>query len=315
MDQRYEDYGEHQFEALVVQMCRGLFGPGVQPFAKGPDGGKDARFFGTAANFPSPGSGWAGTTIIQAKHTNEVMAHYSDAKFSGSSATAVLTEEKVRVRGLVDRGEIDHYFLVANRRLGGLSEEAVRADIKNQCNVPGDVFVGGVEYLDLYVRNDPTILSIPELRYMSRPMAVDSTVLAECILAFAKTIDGGVSGFTAPVARTSYVEKNRINGVSPNYARRMSGYIAETRRIGDFLASPENLEVMSQYEAATEEFSFKIIEKRDEFGTFESILNYLYDYLLARDPVLRSHRKLTRAMLFYMYWHCDIGERNGADVN
>ena len=33
------------------------------------------------------------------------------------------------------------------------------------------------------------------------------------------------------------------------------------------------------------------------------------DLLFNRDPVLRqhAHKRLTRAVLFYMYWNCDIG--------
>ncbi len=39
-------------------------------------------------------------------------------------------------------------------------------------------------------------------------------------------------------------------------------------------------------------------------------MEYLIDLLFARDPILRKreHKRLTRAVLFYMYWNCDIGE-------
>ena len=34
-------------------------------------------------------------------------------------------------------------------------------------------------------------------------------------------------------------------------------------------------------------------------------------------PVLRQnvHKRLTRAVLFYMYWNCDIGETNDAKAD
>ena len=35
---------------------------------------------------------------------------------------------------------------------------------------------------------------------------------------------------------------------------------------------------------------------------------FIVDQLFNRDPTLSKHRKLTRIMLFYMYWNCDIGE-------
>ena len=39
-------------------------------------------------------------------------------------------------------------------------------------------------------------------------------------------------------------------------------------------------------------------------------MEYLLDLLFDRDPILRqtTHKRLTRAVLFYMYWNCDIGE-------
>ena len=38
-------------------------------------------------------------------------------------------------------------------------------------------------------------------------------------------------------------------------------------------------------------------------------MEYLVDLLFNRDAVLRqhAHKRLTRAVLFYMYWNCDIG--------
>jgi hypothetical protein len=44
--------------------------------------------------------------------------------------------------------------------------------------------------------------------------------------------------------------------------------------------------------------------------SFDEVMEYLVDQLFSRDPVLRQHdhKRLTRAVLFYMYWNCDIGE-------
>jgi ABC-3C protein len=46
-------------------------------------------------------------------------------------------------------------------------------------------------------------------------------------------------------------------------------------------------------------------------------MNHLIDLLFDRDPILRqhAHKRLTRAMLFYMYWNCDIGETGDAQTN
>ena len=48
--------------------------------------------------------------------------------------------------------------------------------------------------------------------------------------------------------------------------------------------------------------------------TFDQVLNYLLDLLFSRDPILRQHKhkRLTRTVLFYMYWICDIGKEEDA---
>lgn len=71
------------------------------------------------------------------------------------------------------------------------------------------------------------------------------------------------------------------------------------------------------YESVTDEFQLKIIAKRKNYHTFDDVMEYLVDLLFNRDAVLRQHayKRLTRAVLFYMYWNCDIGEANDAATN
>lgn len=44
-------------------------------------------------------------------------------------------------------------------------------------------------------------------------------------------------------------------------------------------------------------------------------MEYLLDLLFKRHPLLSANKRLTRVMLFYMYWNCDIGEGNDAAAN
>ena len=48
MKYAYEDLSDAQFERLIVLLCQRLLGIAVQGFAAGPDGGRDAKFVGTA---------------------------------------------------------------------------------------------------------------------------------------------------------------------------------------------------------------------------------------------------------------------------
>lgn len=110
-------------------------------------------------------------------------------------------------------------------------------------------------------------------------------------------------------------EKNRLNNMSADYAKALrKKHLKETIQIETFLAEPENAELQALYESTVEEFNLKIIAKRKDYQSFDDILNYLLDLLFKRDPDLSKNRKLTRTMLFYMYWHCDIGETGDAET-
>ena len=101
--------------------------------------------------------------------------------------------------------------------------------------------------------------------------------------------------------------------MSDEYAKKLrSLYLPVTRQIDVFLGDPKNDQFLEKYHDATEEFSLKIIEFQGAEDTFDSVFNYLLDMLIDRSSVLRGNKRLTRAMLFYMYWTCDIGKNADA---
>ncbi len=83
----YEDLSDDQFEVLIVLLCQRLLGIAVQGFAKGPDGGRDAKFVGTAELHPSKTAPWVGTVIVQAKHTNGYNRSFSELDFYSTSSS------------------------------------------------------------------------------------------------------------------------------------------------------------------------------------------------------------------------------------
>lgn len=159
----FEDLDDSQFERLVVQISRKLFGMGVAGFAAGPDGGRDAKFVGTAEAFPSTREPWAGTTIIQAKHTIALNAHCSDPDFSGDGKSSVLTKELVRITKLIDQKGLDNYIVFTNRRLGAELNETLTARIAKDGGVKGGVFVAGTEYLNDMVSTFPEALKLAQI--------------------------------------------------------------------------------------------------------------------------------------------------------
>lgn len=85
MKYAYEDLSAGQFETLIVLVAQSLLGVSVQGFADGKDGGRDAKFVGTAELHPSKAAPWIGTTIVQAKHTNGYNRSFSENDFLAKS--------------------------------------------------------------------------------------------------------------------------------------------------------------------------------------------------------------------------------------
>ena len=317
----YEDLSDDQFEVLIVLLCQRLLGIAVQGFAKGPDGGRDAKFVGTAELHPSKAAPWVGTVIVQAKHTNGYNRSFSELDFySTSSSNTVVGKEVPRIKKLRDAKQLDHYMLFANRRLTGNSETEIRDHIGAECGVPASsIYLCGLEQLELWLKRFPEVAQEANLDAVDSPLIVSPDDLAEVVQALARQKDGLTALLDdPPTVRVTYEEKNALNNMTAAYAKEQRRkYLKETAQIRTFLAAPENIELLRMYESVVDEFQLKILAKRKDYQTFDEIMEYLVDLLFNRDPVLRqhAHKRLTRAILFYMYWNCDIGEVGDAAAN
>ena len=315
----YEDLGPEQFEKLIVFLCQHLLGISVHGFSKGPDGGRDAKFIGTAERHPSTAAPWVGTVIIQAKHTNGYNKNFSESDFfSTNSNNNVIGKEIPRIKNLRKKKLLDHYMLFANRRLAGNAESDIQSYISKQCDIPvGSIYLCGLEQLEVFLKTFPEVPSKADLDPIDSPLIVSPDELADVVQALAQQKDAiGEVADDPPTPRVPYDEKNELNNMSVEYAKEQrKRYLKETAQIKTFLAAPENMELLHLYEAVIDEFQLKIIAKRKNYQTFDEIMNYLVDLLFGRDPVLRAHKRLTRAMLFYMYWNCDIGENGDVEAD
>ncbi len=322
MKYAYEDLSDDQFEILIVFLCQHLLGISVQGFAKGPDGGRDAKFVGTAELHPSKAAPWAGVTIIQAKHTNGYNKHFSESDFFSkkNGTNTVLGKEIPRIKKLRDAKQLDHYMLFANRRLAGNAESEILVHISTECGIPAtSIYLCGVEQLEVWLKSFPNIATKANLDPVDSPLIVSPDDLAVVVEALARQrteISAVIDD--PPTARVTYEQKNTLNNMTQTYAKEQRRrYLKETSQIRAFLAAPENLELLRLYESVVDEFQIKIIAKRKDYQTFDEVMEHLVDLLFSRDPILRqlAHKRLTRAVLFYMYWNCDIGEKNDASVN
>lgn len=319
MKYAYEDLSEDQFEQLVVLLCRQLLGMGVQGFAKGVDGGRDAKFVGVAQLLPSKAAPWSGTVIVQAKHTNGYNRSFSEGDFfNPKSANTVVGKEVPRIKKLRDGKQLDHYMLFANRRLTGNAESDIRAHIAKACGLSEQsIMLCGLELLESWLKEFPDVPAKANLDPVDSPLIVSPDELSEVVQAVARHMDEAAKTFDVPpTPRTPYETKNTVNGMTAEYAKALrKRYLKETAQVKVFLAAPENEELLRMYESVVDEFQFKIISKRKEYQSFDEVMEYLLDLLFKRDPLLSANKRLTRVMLFYMYWNCDIGEGDDAAAN
>jgi hypothetical protein len=254
----YEDLRDDQFEKLIVLLCQRLLGISVQGFAKGPDGGRDAKFVGTAELHPSKTAPWTGTTIIQAKHTNGYNRNFSESDFfSPKSRNTVLGKEIERIKKLRDAKQLDHYMLFANRRLTGNGETEIRQYIASKCGIPNSsIYLCGLEQLEIWLKRFPEVAKEADLDPVDSPLIISPDDLAEVVMALARQRES-VSALIddPPTIRVTYEQKNTLNNMSVEYAKAQRGkYLKETAQIQSFLAAPENLKLMRMYESVVDEF-------------------------------------------------------------
>ena len=188
MKYAYEDLSDTQFENLVVILCQRLLGISVQGFAKGPDGGRDAKFVGTAELHPSKASPWVGTTIVQAKHTNGYNKIFSESDFfSPSSRNTVIGKEIPRIKKLCAKGQLDNYMLFANRRLAGNAESEIRSYISKECGVPEpSIYLCGIEQMEIWLKKFPEVPKQADLDPVNSPLSISPDELADVVEALAR---------------------------------------------------------------------------------------------------------------------------------
>lgn len=310
----YHDIHDHDFERLVVAICCEYLGDGVQSFSTGPDGGRDARFEGTAAKFPSEANGLVGRFVIQAKHTEHPFAKFSDSDFASDAESSIISQELPRVARLVAERELDHYFLFSNRRLAGAADADIRTRIKKEAGAT-TVELFGVERIDQALRRYPSIEKVANIRPLSGPLVVTPDDLAEIIGALDRDKDAFATG-AQPVdqsvdklQRTSFEKKNKVNGLSEDFAKEIrTEYLKDFAAIKTFLAAPSNRAVLERYSDAAREFHEQILAHRNDHDSFDKALVRIQTLLFQRDSDLARKKRLTKLVLYYMYWNCDVGK-------
>lgn len=302
-----------EFEKLVTLICKEILGEATQGFSTGPDGGRDAKFHGKANLYPSTNSPWEGITIIQAKHTNGTDKAYNDTQFfSATSKSCTIAKEVEKIVKLIEDKDFDSYMLFANRKLSAGTQAEITNYLASETGLDLDkIAVLGRDDLNMWLCKYNYMVDMVNLTPLTKAPIIRPSELAELIEEFAKVFDSkAVINSFSPVARTTYAEKNIINNMREDFAKHLKKhYMMYVQQIKCFLEDPMNESLQTKYEEAIDEFQLKfIIPKKRDLEYFDDIFDELVDLLVNRDSFLNRNIKLTRIMVFYMYWNCDIGD-------
>jgi len=312
MARKYPLYNlnEDDFEKLSALICERILGTGTIVFSQGKDGGRDAKFTGTANEYPSKTAPWSGKFIIQAKHTTHPVASCSDSKFQ-----TILKDELPRLKSLKSQNKIDYYLLFTNRKLSGLQDPKIEDLIDEKTRVENCVF--GLERIQLWLEEYPDIVKTLELNKLLMPLEFYENDLQELIIAFseAKISEEDLKTVQNDLTRIPVEEKNKLNDLGKEYFDNVfkTSY-SDFEKIKKFLEDPINDNEKIKYANTVSDLQAKIFLKREEFYAFEEIIESICDYILdAKKTALLSSRRFIRVFVHYMYFICDIGVKEPAN--
>lgn len=304
------DLSDTEFERLVVLICRELMGIGITSFAPGRDGGKDAKFEGTATDFPSTTAPAKGKFIVQTKHTSSPVASCSDYDFE----TTLIDKEIPKIQRMFEEGSLTHYLIFTNRRKTGGAEDRIPERIKSATGVE-HVWLRGLEDIERELLLHPRIAKAAGLDKLRSPIQFVPEDVRDVILALHDHRKSLTSAFDSEHDFRDYPglpAKNEINGLTAAY----DAYIKESSmpffpEIEKFLKNPRNESLKEQYHTVANELQGQLIVHRDRFVTFDEVLETLYNLSHERCPEIQSApaRRLVKIVIHYMYVNCEIGRK------
>lgn len=305
------DLSDTGFEDLVVHICRKVLGIGITAFTAGADGGRDARFEGTATSFPSTTAPASGKFVVQAKHTTNCVASCSAKSFENTTVDG----EIPKIKKLYKEGRLTHYLLFTNRKKTGGADARIEDKIKAQTGVPY-VWLRGLEDIERDLLHSPEIVRLTGLDKLRSPIQFFPDDMKSVIVAFYEHRQAIQTTFDSEHDFRDYPgieKKNLTNGLTDAYFNECVMAQSEPRfpEIRRFLANARNITLAEQYHAVANELKAQIITHRSQFVTFDEVLEHVYQLICERSPELQSasRRILTKVFLHYMYVNCDIGEK------
>lgn len=145
------------FQRFAQALALHIFGPGLEVYGSGPDGGRDATFDGKP-NFPSSTKPWDGYTVVQVKYREKPKGDHRDSDWLVDQIK--LEQEAFRKSQRASR-KPQYYLIITNvalsgvPRSGGLAKaRAALANLKKQLKLK-DYDVWGYDKLCTLLDNGP----------------------------------------------------------------------------------------------------------------------------------------------------------------
>ena len=298
------DLSNDEFEQLVAAVCHHILGTGTMVFAAGRDGGRDAKFVGTAARFPSEKSPLDGKFIVQAKHSSSPTSSCSDREFG-----RLLEDEHVKIKVLIEGEELDHYLLFTNRKKP--ASDAVRKEAALRKLGCKSAYLLGKEQLRDWLTLHPQVWGNLGFDRFEAALRIQTGDITAVVTAFHQAMGDG-SVMLSHAEDFSYIpkpEKNKINRISPAYfAEIRNRSLPYFKAIEDFLRNPRNVDFKDMYEDTADEIRRKLIGGSSTSKSFDDALTCIIDVVTANNPALQNRRRFATVFLHYMYYTCDIGQ-------
>lgn len=286
---------------------------GAETFSEGPDGGRDSRFEGLAQMYPSTSRPWDGLTIIQAKHTINYNSKFNDPDFfNPESENATITVEAKKIKKLIDTDGINNYMIFSNRKLPANANEKIKNYLSLESGLAKEnIGLMGVEAMGNYFKRFPYIADAVDLNPYDVPLNIEPDDLAEVIVSIKEALPQIKKKVIEPnLERTDFLSKNKLNNLPSSYAAAILKKLGDFYEIEDFLSMPENEEYQQKYAETAEELHAKICIYKNDHHLFDQVIEKTIELIINRDNDCKRNKILTRTMIYYMYYKCDIGENN-----
>lgn len=304
------------FEVFAVACCAKILGRGVVGFSKGPDGGRDGLFSGTANDFPSVTTPWktegSKIVVIQAKHTQNLNATTGRKEFK-----SIVEGELPKLKKMVEEGKIGFYLLMTNRKETGKSHPELINLIHQQTGLPYEnIAILGREYLDRLISSYPEIIREAGLEHLIEVYAELLTtshiacVIRKCKSLVASTKNSQPQDNDSLLERCDLATKNEKNNASPNFAEIMMSYFDPyIRQIDDVLRNPENGALKEDYKELVLDTKAKLEALYSDDYMNKRLEDLISLFVKNEKSHVEDFEKRVRVLVYYMYWNCDIGRK------